>query len=162
MIWIFYRLKIPGLVIFIITFGFLIFQELPVQAQIPKAEKVYEVVQKPARPIGGQENYDKFISYNLIYPVSIIRSGVDGTVEVSFIVEKDGSISDIRVEKEFAEKEFTKACETEALKVIRKAPKWAPARHKGRNVRQRRFYPVKFETTSIEEPPLPMPRTSGN
>ena len=81
----------------------------------------------------------KFIKTNLSYPPSAARKGIQGRVMVSFIVEKDGSASTITVLSS-----PDNALSREAVRVVKKMPKWTPARHEGKPVRVKFVMPVTF------------------
>ncbi|MDR3695040.1 energy transducer TonB [Mucilaginibacter sp.] len=93
--------------------------------------------QMPAFP-SGKESWGKFLSHNLKWP-SDPMDDTYGRVIVSFMVEKDGSLSDYKVEKSLGTK-----FDTEALRVLKKSPKWIPGRLKGKPVRVRYSVPVNF------------------
>lgn len=105
----------------------------------PDARQVYDSVAEPAIPLGGVRAYAQFLADNQRYPGAALQAGQQGTVPVSFIVEKTGDISEVKVEKPVAP-----ALDAEALRLIRSAPHWKPARHRGQVVRQRVTVPVSF------------------
>ncbi|HSI91005.1 MAG TPA: energy transducer TonB [Adhaeribacter sp.] len=104
------------------------------------SKTVYDAVQQPAQPIGGLEAYANYLSNNLVYPTASLRQGIEGTVEVSFIVEKTGVVSNATIIKGLDE-----ATNQEALRVVQKGPRWEPARHMGQIVRQRVTLPVQYK-----------------
>ncbi len=100
-------------------------------------EKVYEVVeQMPSFP-GGQEALMTYINNNIKYPDEVYGQG---RVVVSFIVEKDGSITNATIRRS-----VDSAFDREALRVISSMPKWIPGKNNGRNVRVRFNVPVQFK-----------------
>lgn len=100
-------------------------------------EKVYEVVeQMPSFP-GGQEALMTYINHNIKYPDEDCGQG---RVIVSFIVEKDGSITNATIRRS-----VDPAFDREALRVISSMPKWIPGKNNGRNVRVRFNVPVQFK-----------------
>ena len=100
-------------------------------------EKVYEVVeQMPSFP-GGQEALMTYINHNIKYPEEDCGQG---RVTVSFIVEKDGSITNATIRRS-----VDPAFDREALRVISSMPKWIPGKNNGRNVRVRFNVPVQFK-----------------
>ena len=100
-------------------------------------EKVYEVVeQMPSFP-GGQEALMTYINNNIKYPDEVCGQG---RVVVSFIVEKDGSITNATIRRS-----VDPAFDREALRVISSMPKWIPGKNNGRNVRVRFNVPVQFK-----------------
>jgi protein TonB len=112
----------------------------------PDASQVYDSVAMPAVPIGGTEKYAQFLADHQKYPASAMQQGIQGTVPVSFIVEKTGTINQVKVDKPVAP-----ALDAEALRLIKSGPKWTPAQHKGKVVRQRVVVPVSFVMSPGEE-----------
>ena len=100
-------------------------------------ENVYEVVeQMPSFP-GGQEALMTYINHNIKYSEEDCGQG---RVIVSFIVEKDGSITNATIRRS-----VDSAFDREALRVISSMPKWIPGKNNGRNVRVRFNVPVQFK-----------------
>ena len=100
-------------------------------------EKVYEVVeQMPSFP-GGQEALMTYINHNIKYPEEDCGQG---RVTVSFIVEKDGSITNATIRRS-----VDPAFDREALRVVSSMPKWIPGKNNGRKVRVRFNVPVQFK-----------------
>ena len=100
-------------------------------------EKVYEVVeQMPSFP-GGQEALMTYINNNIKYPDEVCGQG---RVIVSFVVEKDGSITNATIRRS-----VDPAFDREALRVISSMPKWIPGKNNGRKVRVRFNVPVQFK-----------------
>ncbi|MBK0401458.1 energy transducer TonB [Adhaeribacter sp. BT258] len=115
------------------------FSSVPVLAQQAKTDQVYTAVEQPAQPGGGIEAFSEYISRNLTYPTVSLKQKTQGTVEVTFIVEKNGTISNINIEKG-----LDQACNEESLRLVRNSPKWQPAKHGGKHVRQRISMPLIF------------------
>jgi len=88
---------------------------------------------------GGMKAWAKYMERNLKYPYRAQEEGVQGKVFVSFVVEKDGSITDVQVLKGIG---F--GCDEEAVKVIRKSPLWKAGKNKGVPVRVRYNMPINF------------------
>jgi protein TonB len=83
--------------------------------------------------------YD-YVSKNLKYPPKAARMGIEGRVFVEFIVERDGSLTDINVAKGIGG-----GCDEEAVRVIAEAPNWSPGKQRGRAVRVRMIMPIVFK-----------------
>lgn len=98
------------------------------------------VEQKPSFP-GGDGEMVKWIADNIIYPSEVAEEGVTGKVTVSFIVEKDGSITDIKVVRG-----KHPALDAEAVRVVKKMPKWIPGRNNGEPVRVTYMLPIPFKS----------------
>ncbi len=105
----------------------------------PDAREVFDSVAAPAVPLGGTRAYAEFLAAHQRYPGAALQQGLQGTVPVSFIVEKTGAISEVKVDQPLAPE-----LDAEALRLIRSGPRWTPARHRGQVVRQRVRVPVSF------------------
>ncbi|MBQ6062675.1 MAG: energy transducer TonB [Prevotella sp.] len=103
------------------------------------ANKVFDVVeQMPSFP-GGNEALMKFLSDNVKYPVVAQENGVQGRVVVSFVVEKDGSITDVKIVRS-----VDPSLDKEAARVVKSMPHWIPGRQNGAAVRVKYNVPVSF------------------
>lgn len=83
----------------------------------------------------------KFLNDNLTYPDEALDMGITGIVQVVFIVERDGSISNIRIQKSSGHAQL----DYEAKRVIRKMPRWSPGKMNGQAVRCLATLPIHFE-----------------
>lgn len=114
----------------------------PVKAEAPKPEvenKVFDVVeQMPSFP-GGQSALMSYLANNIKYPVVAQENGVQGRVVVSFVVERDGSITDVQVVRS-----VDPSLDREAQRVVRSMPKWIPGKQNGQAVRVKYNVPVSF------------------
>ncbi|QNH62951.1 energy transducer TonB [Hymenobacter sediminicola] len=95
----------------------------------------------PARPVGGEEAFFDWIQKNQKYPALARQRKLEGRVMVEFIVQKDGSLTDIDVLKPL----LGSGLEQEALRLIKAAPKWSPATYQGQPVKQKMVLPVLFQ-----------------
>jgi protein TonB len=102
----------------------------------------FTIVEKiPIFPGGESEMY-KFLGEHMSYPEKARDKNVQGRVYVSFIVEKDGSISSIKVLRGIGS-----GCDKEAIRVVKSMPKWTPGYQKGKAVRVRYNLPILFKLT---------------
>ena len=101
---------------------------------------IYTSVEKEASYPGGEEALINFLSKSLKYPQLAKEIGTKGKVVVGFIVEKDGSITDIKLIRDIGA-----GCGQEAKRVVSLMPKWSPAQKKGKPVRQQFFLPITFQ-----------------
>lgn len=92
-----------------------------------------------AMPVGGYINFYRYINQNLKYPARARRMGIEGRVYLQFIVEKDGSLIDIKVVRGLGS-----GCDKEAIRLLKGAPKWIPAKYRGKLVRVQRYVPIRF------------------
>ena len=106
----------------------------------PDTNEVYEFYQleKRAEFPGGDDELMKYIARNFKYPELAKDSGVQGTMFVEFVVEKDGSITNVKLLK-------TLCCglNKEALRVIKSMPKWEPAMQRDKPVRMKFRIPIR-------------------
>lgn len=116
---------------------------VPEAATNPKPDQVFQTVEKPAEFPGGQSALMLWLSSNIRYPEMAMQNGVQGRVIVKFVVEKDGSFSSIEVVKGVDED-----LDKEALRVVKKMPKWEPARNNGDPVRSYFVMPITFKLQS--------------
>ena len=100
---------------------------------------VYAMVDERAQFPGGQNEMLKYLQENLQYPEAAKANNVHGRVFVKFIVERDGSLSDIKVMKGLGN-----GCDEEAIRLIQSMPKWKPGKNKGKEVRTSMTVPVNF------------------
>lgn len=103
-------------------------------------DSVFRIVEKLPEFPGGMVEFMKWLTKNLHYPSSAQRGKVEGTCRVSFIVNVDGSIADVKMEKG-----FNRQCEAEALRVIRSMPQWKPGVDNGKPVRTKIMIPIVFK-----------------
>ena len=88
---------------------------------------------------GGMKGWAKYLQRNLNYPLDAQEIGKQGKVFISFVVERDGSISNVMLVKG-----VYNSMDQEALRVITKSPHWKPGKQNGRNVRVRYNMPISF------------------
>ena len=101
---------------------------------------VYTIVeQMPAFP-GGEEKLIEFVSKNVEYPQEAKEEGVQGRVFVGFVVEKDGSVGDVKLLRGIGH-----GCDEEAVRVVKMLPKWKPGMHNGVFVRVSYQIPINFK-----------------
>ena len=108
----------------------------------PKPEvstKVFDVVEEMPSFPGGQGALMSYLASNIKYPVVAQENGVQGRVIVSFVVERDGSISDVKVARS-----VDPSLDREAQRVVKSMPKWKPGKQNGSAVRVKYTVPVVF------------------
>jgi len=103
-------------------------------------DKVYEVCEQMPTFPGGDAAMMKYLSENVKYPALAIKAQEQGRVVVSFTVEKDGAISDVKVARS-----VTPSLDAEAVRVVKAMPKWTPGKQDGQLVRVRYNVPVSFK-----------------
>ena len=109
-------------------------------------DDIFDVVEEmPVFP-GGQTGLMEFIAKNLRYPVKAQKEGIQGRVIARFIVEKDGSVSNLAVARRSASSEL----DAEAIRVLSTMPKWTPGKQRGKEVRVKYTVPIAFKLSGPE------------
>ncbi|WP_423147602.1 energy transducer TonB [Rubrolithibacter danxiaensis] len=103
----------------------------------------YSVVEVVPEFQGGQKEWQKFISSNLHYPLAAKTKNVQGKVIVSFIVDKDGSIRDVKLRQGIGS-----GCDEEAIRIVRSSPPWKPGMVKGAPVSTYCVLPITFQLST--------------
>ncbi len=115
-------------------------KEVIAQPEPPKEDnKVFDVVEQMPEFPGGSAALMKYLSENVKYPVVAQENGVQGRVVVSFVVEKDGSITDVKVVRS-----VDPSLDREAARVVSSMPKWIAGQQNGTAVRVKFNVPVTF------------------
>jgi protein TonB len=96
-------------------------------------------------PVGGAASWAKFLQKNLRFPAVAQEQGVSGRVFLSFIIEKDGSLSNIKVDRGAGY-----GFDEEALRVLKLAKAWKPGVQNGQNVRVKYNIPINFQLATEE------------
>jgi len=107
----------------------------------PKEEetKVFDVVEQMPQFPGGPQALFEYLSKNIKYPVVAEENGIQGRVIVTFVVERDGSITDVKVAKS-----VDPSLDKEAMRVVKSMPHWIPGKQNGSAVRVKYTVPVTF------------------
>ena len=103
------------------------------------ATKVFDVVEEMPSFPGGNGALMSYLSSNVKYPVVAQENGVQGRVIISFVVERDGSISDVKVARS-----VDPSLDREAQRVVKSMPRWTPGKQNGQTVRVKYTVPVVF------------------
>jgi TonB family protein len=104
------------------------------------SDEVYVVVEQMPQYVGGVEALGGFIANNLTYPKDASSKGIEGTVMIQFIVNKDGSVSDVNVLKG-----ISVDCDKEAVRVVEAMPNWVAGKQNGKTVKVKYVVPIKFK-----------------
>lgn len=118
----------------------LLFSFMTSTAQTKKNDMVFDVVEVMPQYPGGPIAMLKYIMENIKYPEQAMKEGIQGRVTVRFIVEKDGSISNVRPVLS-----VHPLLNKEAVRVVESMPKWSPGKQNGKPVRVRFNVPVMFK-----------------
>ena len=104
-----------------------------------KNDDVFDIVEQMPEYPGGMQALFEFLKENIKYPEDAQKQKVEGRVLVKFVVETDGSISNIEVVKN-----AFPSLDAEAERVVRIMPKWTPGKQKGQVVRVKFMLPINF------------------
>lgn len=143
----------------------------PVEAPKAKTDDVFTVVEKPPSFNGGEDALYKYLASNIKYPIEAQKKGIEGIVYISFVVEKDGSISTINILRNASSdldneaiivtayrsekkdgsisnstlaKNVHLSLDKEAIRVVKLMPKWIPGKQRGKAVRVVYTLPIHF------------------
>lgn len=114
---------------------------LAAQEAADKEDVVYKIVEQMPEFPGGEKALRAFLTENVKYPSIAKENGIYGRVICQFIVEKDGSISNVRAAKSSGERSL----DNEAIRVIKSMPKWKPGKQRNEPVRTRFTLPISFK-----------------
>jgi TonB family protein len=107
----------------------------------PDKDGVYEMTDvRPTYP-GGQAALEDYINNNIEYQQPAIDNNTEGTVDVQFVIDENGNVSNAKV----IGKELGSGLDDEAVKVISSMPKWTPGKVKGKNVKTRLVLPITYK-----------------
>lgn len=115
----------------------IVFDE-PVEEEV--ADEIFTIVEDQPAPKGGMAAFYEYVAKKLKYPAQARRMGIEGRVFVEFVVDKDGTITDVK-----AIKGIGAGCDEEAIRVIQEAPAWNPGKQRGRPVKVRMILPITFK-----------------
>ena len=102
-------------------------------------QEIFQIVEEmPAFP-GGEQKLMEYVGKNIKYPQIARESGIQGRVFVGFVVEPDGSVSNVKLLRGIGG-----GCDEEAMRVIKNMPRWKPGKQRGKAVRVSYQIPVMF------------------
>jgi TonB family protein len=108
--------------------------------QSKTAGETFTVVEEQPSFEGGMDAFYRYIASEMKYPLQARQQGIEGRIFVQFVVEKDGSLSDVQ-----AIKGIGSGCDDEAVRVIQNAPSFKPGKQRGKPVRVRMVMPITFK-----------------
>lgn len=131
-------------------------QNDPVKKNNSNNNDVFTVVENPPKFTGGEEARMAYMQKAISYPEQAKKNKIEGTVYVTFVVEKDGQIRNAKILRGIGG-----GCDEVALKAIQNMPPWSPGKQKGEAVRVQFNMPVKFSLSDGKaEKPKELPITS--
>lgn len=112
----------------------------PAKVEEEVSEEIFVVVEQTAVPRDGLVAFYKYVAEKIHYPAQARRMGIEGKVYVEFVVDKEGTLSQITVVKGIGA-----GCDEEAVRIIEHSPPWSPGRQRGKPCRQRMVLPINFK-----------------
>jgi TonB family protein len=103
-------------------------------------DEVFTIVEDLPEYIGGNQKMHEFIGNNLNYPADAKQNFIQGIVYISFVVEKDGTVSNVKVARGIGH-----GCDEEAIRVVSSMPAWKPGKQKGKPVRVKFNLPIRYK-----------------
>ncbi len=117
-------------------------QKVEAKSQNPQDDsqnEIFTVVEKMPKFPGGDEARANYLASNIKYPEAARKAGVQGTCYITFVIDKEGNTSNVKVLRGIGG-----GCDEEAVRVIQSMPKWEPGTQRGKAVRVQFNMPVKF------------------
>ncbi|MGZ3822676.1 MAG: energy transducer TonB, partial [Mucilaginibacter sp.] len=107
-------------------------------------DQIFLAAEKQPEFEGGLENFYKFVSSHIQYPQESLKNRIEGKVFVAFVVEKDGSLSDVKILRG-----LTDDINQESIRVVKISPLWIPGMQNGKAVRSQYTVMLKFKLPAI-------------
>jgi len=104
-----------------------------------QGETIYNVAEQMPVPEGGYEAFYQFIEKEVKYPSLAIENKTEGRVFLQFVIEKDGSVNDIKIVRPIGD-----GCDEEAIRLLQMAPKWKAGIQNGSPVKVKMICPIYF------------------
>ena len=127
--------------------------DVPKVKEEPQEKVIFQVVEEMPQFPGGMGEAMKFLAKNIKYPVSAQQAKIEGRVIVQFVVERDGSISDIHTVRSVSPE-----LDAEAVRVVSLMPKWIPGKQRGKAVAVKYTMPIMFRLQT----PAPKKEETGH
>lgn len=115
------------------------FTPIVVEEEEVEEEQIFTIVEDDPEFPGGQTALMQYLQSNLKYPTMAREAGIQGTVFVTFVVERDGSITDVRILRGVGG-----GLDEEAIRVVQNMPRWTAGRQRGQAVRVQFNLPIRF------------------
>jgi len=138
------QVKIGLCVVFMISIGSCMQAQAQIKStDVPKtideANPVYAAVEQSAQFPGGVQAFAAYLGKSIQYPDEARTNKVQGKVFATFVVEKDGSLSDVKILRGIGS-----GCDEEAVRVLKMSPQWEPGKQNNLPVRQQYTVPINF------------------
>lgn len=105
----------------------------------PEIDEIFIVVENEPMFVGGETARIEFLRNNIVYPQIAREAGIQGTVFTTFVIEKNGMVSDVKILRGIGG-----GCDEESVRVIKAMPRWNPGLQRGKAVRVQFNMPIKF------------------
>ena len=113
-------------------------EDVGLSKPMPKIE-IFEFVEQMPEYVGGEDKLNQYLNENLTYPAKDKEMGIEGRVICTFIVNEDGSLSDVRISRGISQE-----CNLEAIRLIKNMPNWKPGKQNAKSVKVYYSVPVIF------------------
>ncbi|WP_339607718.1 energy transducer TonB [uncultured Roseivirga sp.] len=114
-------------------------------AGVQSSDQVFLIVEEAPTFPGGKQAYSQHLLANLKYPKRAIEEGIEGKVVVSFVVNTQGKLQDIKIEQGIGA-----GCDEEALRMLLLSPDWTPGKQRGRLVNVKMNLPIVFKLSGSD------------
>ena len=111
-----------------------------VEEEDVQEQEIFQIVEEMPSYPGGEQKLMEYVAKNIKYPQIARETGIQGRVFVGFVVEPDGSVSNVKVLRGIGG-----GCDEEAMRVVKGMPKWKPGKQRGKAVRVSYMLPVNFK-----------------
>ena len=111
-----------------------------VEEEDVQEQEIFQIVEEMPSYPGGEGKLMEYVAKNIKYPQIARETGIQGRVFVGFVVEPDGSVSNVKVLRGIGG-----GCDEEAVRVVKGMPKWKPGKQRGKAVRVSYMLPVNFK-----------------
>ncbi|HBG71626.1 MAG: hypothetical protein A2W93_08285 [Bacteroidetes bacterium GWF2_43_63] len=111
----------------------------PVPIETDYNNKIFTIVEDSPEFPGGQDALMTYLMNNIKYPHEAMEASIQGTVYVTFVIETDGAVSNVKVLRGIGG-----ACDEEAVRVVKGMPNWTPGKQRGKAVRVQFNLPIRF------------------
>lgn len=115
----------------------IVFEEAPEEEEV---DEIFTIVEDQPEFPGGMQAFYSYVGKKMKYPSQARRMGIEGRVYLEFIVDKDGSVTNVR-----SVKGIGAGCDEEAVRVMKTVPKFKPGKQRGRPVKVKMVMPIYFK-----------------
>lgn len=102
-------------------------------------EQIFTIVEEMPSFPGGEAALMKYLGNNIKYPAIAKDAGIQGTVFVTFVVDEEGKVKDVKVLRSIGG-----GCDEEAIRVVQSMPRWSPGKQRGKSVKVQYNLPIRF------------------